>query len=82
MDGFEHRFATVVDVQLNYMTGGKPDGDTALVLADLPETEVFGTGPCPRSAAGIVVYRRSGLRRTILEADFNEGRGNHTSLSI
>jgi hypothetical protein len=38
-------------VQPDYMTGGKPDRDTAVVLAGFPETSVFGTRPCPTLGA-------------------------------
>ena len=36
MAGFEHRFATVSGVRLHYVTGGKEDGDVAVLLAGFP----------------------------------------------
>jgi pimeloyl-ACP methyl ester carboxylesterase len=36
--GFEHRFATVSGVRLHYVTGGKRDGDVAVLLAGFPES--------------------------------------------
>ena len=38
LEGFEHRFATVDGVRLHYVTGGKPDGDTVVLLAGFPES--------------------------------------------
>jgi pimeloyl-ACP methyl ester carboxylesterase len=36
--GFEHRFATVSGVRLHYVTGGKENGDVAVLLAGFPES--------------------------------------------
>lgn len=38
LDGFEHRFATVDDVRLHYVSGGCADGDTIVLLAGFPES--------------------------------------------
>ena len=36
--GFEHRFATVSGLRLHYVTGGKEDGNVAVLLAGFPES--------------------------------------------
>jgi microsomal epoxide hydrolase len=35
---FEHRFATVSGLRLHYVTGGKEDGNVAVLLAGFPES--------------------------------------------
>ncbi|WP_310630632.1 alpha/beta fold hydrolase [Paraburkholderia sp.] len=36
--GFEHRYATVDGIRLHYVTGGKADGETLVLLAGFPES--------------------------------------------
>lgn len=38
LDGFLHQFRTVDGVRLHYVAGGKPDGDTIVLLAGFPES--------------------------------------------
>ncbi len=38
LDGFKHRFATVDGVRLHYVSGGRADGDTIVLLAGFPES--------------------------------------------
>jgi microsomal epoxide hydrolase len=36
--GFEHRFETVDGIRLHYVLGGKPDGETIVLVAGFPES--------------------------------------------
>jgi microsomal epoxide hydrolase len=38
LPGFEHRFATVEDVRLHYVIGGKPGGEVVVLVAGFPES--------------------------------------------
>ncbi|CAN7700751.1 alpha/beta fold hydrolase [Caballeronia sp. LjRoot31] len=38
LTGFEHRFETVNGVRLHYVSGGRTDGDTVVLLAGFPES--------------------------------------------
>jgi pimeloyl-ACP methyl ester carboxylesterase len=38
LPGFEHRFETVQGVRLHYVIGGKPDGETVVLLAGYPQS--------------------------------------------
>lgn len=38
LPGFEHRFATIGGVRLHYVTGGREDGETLVLLAGFPES--------------------------------------------
>ena len=38
LPGFEHRFATIGGVRLHYVTGGREDGETVVLLAGFPES--------------------------------------------
>ncbi len=51
LNGFEHRFATVDGVRLHYVTGGRPDGETVVLLAGFPESWYAWRKVTPRLAA-------------------------------
>lgn len=52
LPGFEHRFATIDGVRLHYVTGGKADGETLVLLAGFPESWFAWRKVIPLLAAG------------------------------